>query len=119
MFLEPLNLPNKGVIYLVINNSNHTAGRNHRSLLVYLEDKKWLFHYDSYGSSNSSHAKQVAEKLEAFLGRKGNKLAIMICNTEALCQNFSRPQPESLWQLLTPTHQKEERRMEGSRCQTC
>ncbi|KAB0381745.1 hypothetical protein FD755_003662 [Muntiacus reevesi] len=100
MFLEPLNLPNKGVIYLVINNSNHTAGRNHRSF-------------------NSSHAKQVAEKLEAFLGRKGNKLAVveekipaqqsrydfgmyMIYNTEALCQNFSRPQPESLRQLLTP-----------------
>ena len=35
------------------------------------------FHYDSYGISNSFHAKQVAEKLEAFIGRKGNKLAIV------------------------------------------
>ena len=109
MFLEPLNLPNKRVICLAINdNSNHTAGGTHWSLLVYPQDKNGFFHYDSYGSSNSFHAKQVAEKLEAFLGRKGNKLAIveekapaqqssydfgmyMICNTEALCQNFSRP----------------------------
>ena len=109
MFLEPFNLSNKRVIYLAINdNSNHTAGGTHWSLLVYLQDKNSFFHYDSYGISHSFHAKQVAEKLEAFLGRKGNKLAIVeekgppqqssydfgmyaICNTEALCQNFSRP----------------------------
>ena len=37
MFLEPLNLPNKRVIYLAINdNSNHTVGGTHWSLLVYL-----------------------------------------------------------------------------------
>uniref|UniRef100_A0A452G8Y6 Ubiquitin-like protease family profile domain-containing protein n=1 Tax=Capra hircus TaxID=9925 RepID=A0A452G8Y6_CAPHI len=110
------------VIYLAINdNSNHTAGGTQWSLLVYLQNKNGFFHYDSYGSSNSFHAKQVAEKLEAFLGRKGNKLAIvgektpaqqssydfgmyMIRNTEALHQNFSKPQPKSIWQLLTPTH---------------
>ena len=115
-------LPNKRVIYLAINdNCNHTAGGTQWSLLVYLQNKNGFFHYDSYGSSNSFHAKQVAEKLEAFLGRKGNKLAIvgektpaqqsscdfgmyMIRNTEALRQNFSKPQPKSIWQLLTPTH---------------
>ena len=115
-------LPNKRVIYLAINdNSNHTAGGTQWSLLVYLQNKNGFFHYDSYGSSNSFHAKQVAEKLEAFLGRKGNKLAFVeekapaqqnsydcgmyvICNTEALCQNFFRQQPESLLQLLTPTY---------------
>ena len=70
------------------------------AFLVYLQDKNGLFHYDSYGNSNSFHVKQVAEKLEAFLGRKGNKLAFVeekallnknscdcavyvICNTEA------------------------------------
>ena len=122
MFLEPLNLPNKRVIYLAINdNSNHTAGGTHWSLLVCPQDKNGSFHYDSYGNSNSFHAKQVAEKLEAFLGRKGNKLAFVeekapaqqnsydcgmyvICNTEALCQNFFRQRPESLLQLLTPTY---------------
>ena len=127
MFLEPLDLPNKRVIFLAINdNSNHAAGGTHWSLLVYLQDKNGFFHYDSYGSSNSFHAKQVAEKLEAFLGRKGNKLAFVeekapaqqnsydcgmyvICNTEALCQNFFRQQPESLLQLLTPTYITEKR----------
>ena len=69
--------------------------------------KMAFFHYDSHSSSNSFRAKKVAEKLEAFLGRKGCKLAFMaekapaqqnsydcgmymICNTEALCQNFFR-----------------------------
>lgn len=83
--------------------------------------KKTFFHYDSHSRSNSVHAKQVAEKLEAFIGRKGDKLAFVeekapaqqnsydcgmyvICNTEALCQNFFRQQPESLLQLLTPTY---------------
>ena len=96
------------------------------AFLVYLQDKNGLFHYDSYGNSNSFHVKQVAEKLEAFLGRKGNKLAFMEekapaqqnsydcgmyvkCNTEALCQNFFRQQPESLLQLLTPTYITEKR----------
>ena len=83
--------------------------------------KMAFFHYDSHSSSNSFRTKKVAEKLEAFLGRKGYKLAFVaekaparqnsydcgmyvICNTEALCQNFFRQQPESLLQLLTPTY---------------
>ena len=57
MFLEPLDLPNKRVIFLAINdNFNHTAGGTHWSFLVYLRDKNGLFHYDSYGNSNSFHA---------------------------------------------------------------
>ncbi|KAB0379099.1 hypothetical protein FD755_010677 [Muntiacus reevesi] len=40
MFLEPLDLPNKRVIFLAINdNSNQTAGGTHWSFLVYLRDK--------------------------------------------------------------------------------
>ncbi|KAF6132801.1 SUMO peptidase family member, NEDD8 specific [Phyllostomus discolor] len=122
MFLEPLGLPHKQVVFLAINdNSNEAAGGTHWSLLVYLQDKNSFFHYDSHSRSNSVHAKQVAEKLEAFLGRKGDKLAFVeekapaqqnsydcgmyvICNTEALCQNLFRQQPESLLQLLTPTY---------------
>lgn len=107
MFIEPLDLP-KRVVFLAINdNSKHTGWGTHWRLLVYLQGKNGFFHYDSY-ASNSFHAEQVAEKLEAFSGRKGNKLAFVeekapaqqnsydcgmyvICNTEALCQNFSRP----------------------------
>ena len=78
VFLEPLDLPNKRVVFLAINdNSNHTVGGTHWSSLVYLQGKNGFFHYDSYGSSNLFHAKQVAEKLEAFSGRKGNILAFV------------------------------------------
>lgn len=122
MFLEPLNLPDKRVVFLAINdNSNQAAGGTHWSLLVYLQDKNSFFHYDSHSGSNSVHAKQVAKKLEAFLSRKGDKLAFVeekapaqqnsydcgmyvICNTEALCHHFFRQQPDSLLQLLTPAY---------------
>ncbi|XP_006167314.1 sentrin-specific protease 8 isoform X1 [Tupaia chinensis] len=122
MFLEPLDLPHKRAVFLAINdNSNQTAGGTHWSLLVYLQDKNSFFHYDSHSRSNSVHAKQVAEKLEAFLGRKGDKLVFVeekapaqqnsydcgmyvICNTEALCQSLFRQQPDSLLQLLTPAY---------------
>ncbi|GAB1294309.1 Sentrin-specific protease 8 [Apodemus speciosus] len=122
MFLEPLDLPHKRVVFLAINdNSNQAAGGTHWSLLVYLQDKNSFFHYDSHSRSNSIHAKQVAEKLKAFLGSKGDKLVFVeekapaqqnsydcgmyvICNTEALCQNLFRRQPESPLQLLTPTY---------------
>ncbi|KAB0379483.1 hypothetical protein FD755_007267 [Muntiacus reevesi] len=68
MLPEPLDLSNKELLFLAINdNSNHTARGIHWSLLVYLQDKNGFFHYDSYGT----------KKLEALSGRKGNKLASM------------------------------------------
>ncbi|KAF4026551.1 hypothetical protein G4228_018384 [Cervus hanglu yarkandensis] len=129
MFLEPLDLPNKRVIFLAINvNSTQASGKSTEACWFICKIKVAFFHYGSHGSSNSFSVKQVAEKLEAFLGRKGNKLAFVaekapaqqnsydcgmyvLCNTEALCQNFFRQQPESLLQLLTP--------MEIAHCQTC
>ena len=69
-------------------------------------------------ATNSTQNRPI-KKLQALSGRKGNKLAsveekalnktavsgiYMICNTEALCQNFFRQQPESLLQLLTLTY---------------
>ncbi|XP_042553390.1 sentrin-specific protease 8 [Dipodomys spectabilis] len=121
-FLEPLGLSHKKVVFLPINdNSNQAAGGTHWSLLVYLQDQNSFCHYDSHSRSNSVHAKQVAEKLEAFLGRKGNRPIFVeektaaqqnsydcgmyvVCNTEALCQNFFRQQPETPLQLLTPSY---------------
>ncbi|XP_069910850.1 sentrin-specific protease 8 [Oryctolagus cuniculus] len=122
LFLEPLGLPNKRVVFLAINdNSNQAAGGTHWSLLVYLQDKNSFLHYDSHSRSNSVHAKQVAEKLQAFLGRHGDSPAFVeekapaqqnsydcgmyvICNAEALCHGFFGQQPEPLLQLLTPTY---------------
>ena len=66
--------------------------------------------------------KQVAEKLEAFLGfllfmeektpaqQNSYDCGMYVkWNTEALCQNFFRQQPESLLQLLAPTYITEKR----------
>ncbi|XP_065268295.1 sentrin-specific protease 8 [Emys orbicularis] len=122
MFLKPLGLPHKEVVFLAINdNSNQAAGGTHWSLLVYFRDKNCFAHYDSHSKSNSAHAKLVAGKLEAFLGKRGGKVAFIeekapaqqnsydcgmyvICNTEALCQGYFRGQQEPVLQLLTPSY---------------
>ncbi|XP_053127824.1 sentrin-specific protease 8 [Hemicordylus capensis] len=121
LFLEPLDLPHKKVVFLAINdNSSQAAGGTHWSLLVYSQDKDCFAHYDSHTRSNSVHAKRVAGKLEAFLGQKG-KIAFVeekapaqqnsydcgmyvICNTEALCQEYFQGQQEPVLQLLTPSY---------------
>ena len=76
--LSPQISPTRELYFLSINdNSDLTVGGTHWRLLVYLQGKNGFFqNYDSYGS-NSFHAEQVAEKLEAFSGRKGNKLAFV------------------------------------------
>ena len=48
MLPEPLDLSNKELLFLAINEARGI----HWSLLVYLQDKNGFFHYDSYGSSN-------------------------------------------------------------------
>ncbi|KFO88908.1 Sentrin-specific protease 8 [Buceros rhinoceros silvestris] len=121
-FLESLDLPCKALVFLPINdNSNQVAGGTHWSLLVYFRDKKCFAHYDSHSKCNSSHAKQAAGKLEAFLGKRGGKATFVeekapaqqnsydcgmyvICNAEALCQGYLRGQPEPLLQHLTPSY---------------
>uniref|UniRef100_A0A8B9SL80 SUMO peptidase family member, NEDD8 specific n=1 Tax=Anas platyrhynchos TaxID=8839 RepID=A0A8B9SL80_ANAPL len=89
------------------------AGGTHWSLLVYFRDKKCFAHYDSHSKCNSVHAKQVAGKLEAFLGKKGGKVTFVeekapaqqnsydcgmyvICNAEALCQGYFRGHQEEV-----------------------
>uniref|UniRef100_A0A8D0L657 SUMO peptidase family member, NEDD8 specific n=1 Tax=Sphenodon punctatus TaxID=8508 RepID=A0A8D0L657_SPHPU len=122
IFLGPLDLPHKKVVFLAINdNSNQAAGGTHWSLLAYFQDKNFFAHYDSHSKSNSVHAKQVAGKLEAFLDKRGSKVAFVeekapaqqnsydcgmyvICNTEALCQGYFRGQQEPVLQLLTPSY---------------
>ncbi|XP_042331775.1 sentrin-specific protease 8 [Sceloporus undulatus] len=121
LFLEPLNLPNKKVVFLAINdNSSQAAGGTHWSLLVYFQEKNCFAHYDSHTRSNSAHARRVAGKLELFLGKRGKVAFVeeeapaqqnsydcgmyVICNTEALCQEFFQGQQEPVLQLLTPSY---------------
>nr|XP_033775665.1 sentrin-specific protease 8 [Geotrypetes seraphini]XP_033775666.1 sentrin-specific protease 8 [Geotrypetes seraphini]XP_033775667.1 sentrin-specific protease 8 [Geotrypetes seraphini] len=125
MFLEPLELPHRKVVFLAINdNSNQAAGGTHWSLLVYIKDTNKFAHYDSYSRSNSQHARQVAEKLKPFLGKatfveeqapsQQNSYdcgMYVICTTETLCEQHLRGQKKPLLQLLTPpyiTHKRTE-----------
>uniref|UniRef100_A0A8B9UB62 SUMO peptidase family member, NEDD8 specific n=1 Tax=Anas zonorhyncha TaxID=75864 RepID=A0A8B9UB62_9AVES len=49
IFLQPLDLLHKKLVFLPINdNSNQAAGGTHWSLLVYFRDKKCFAHYDSH-----------------------------------------------------------------------
>ncbi|XP_048337743.1 sentrin-specific protease 8 [Sphaerodactylus townsendi] len=121
LFLEPLKLPQKKVVFLAINdNSNQAAGGTHWSLLVYFRDQNCFAHYDSHTRCNSAHARQVAGKLEAFLGKRGRISFVeekapaqqnsydcgmyVICNTEALTRAYFQAKQEPLLQLLTPSY---------------
>ncbi|XP_029431739.1 sentrin-specific protease 8 [Rhinatrema bivittatum] len=118
LFLEPLALPLRRVVFFAINdNSNQAAGGTHWSLLVYIKDTNKFAHYDSYSRSNSQHARQVAEKLKPFLGKadfveeqapsQQNSYdcgMYVICITEALCEQHLRGQKKPLLQLLTPPY---------------
>ncbi|KAJ1181208.1 hypothetical protein NDU88_006418 [Pleurodeles waltl] len=118
IFLEPLALPQKRIVFLAINdNSSEAAGGTHWSLLVYVRDKNCFVHYDSYSKNNSVHARQVARKLEGFLGKgvfveeqapaQQNSYdcgMYVICTTEALCEEYLRGRAKPLLQLLTPPY---------------
>ncbi|XP_060116219.1 sentrin-specific protease 8 [Heteronotia binoei] len=127
LFLEPLNLPQKKAVFLAINdNSSQAAGGTHWSLLVYFREKNCFAHYDSHTRSNSIHARQVAGKLEAFLGKRGKASFVeekapaqqnsydcgmyVICNAEALCRAHFQAQQEPILQLLTPSYITQKRK---------
>ncbi|KAJ7311406.1 hypothetical protein JRQ81_007034 [Phrynocephalus forsythii] len=122
VFLEPLGLPQKKVVFLAVNdNASQGAGGSHWSLLVYLHEPHCFAHYDSHpSSSNSAHARRVAGQLEPFLGQRGTAAFVeepaptqqnsydcgmyVICNTEALCQGLFRGQEEPRLERLTPAY---------------
>nr|XP_056721877.1 sentrin-specific protease 8 [Euleptes europaea] len=127
LFLEPLKLPQKKAVFLAINdNSSQAAGGTHWSLLVYIRDKNCFAHYDSHARINSVHARQVAGKLEAFLGKRGRIAFVeekapaqqnsydcgmyVICNTEALSRAYFQARQEPSLQLLTPSYITQKRK---------
>jgi len=72
MVSEPLDLQNKGVILIPINNNSNvtSVGGSHWSLLVFekkLDGSPVFRHYDSFGGSNNSIAKKTAKKFAAML----------------------------------------------------
>eukprot|EP00061_Rhincodon_typus_P015621 g43398.t1 len=71
IFLEPLQLAQKSLVFFAVNdNSVQAAGGSHWSLLFYNSDRNCFSHYDSCSNMNESHAREIARKLQHFLGTK-------------------------------------------------
>ncbi|XP_072880862.1 sentrin-specific protease 8 [Hemitrygon akajei] len=121
IFLEPLALDQKSLVFLAVNdNSVQAAGGSHWSLLFYSRERNCFSHYDSCSSMNESHARQIARKLQYFLGTQSKvpffeELApvqknsydcgmYVICNTEALCEQYLRRDQRSLQMIVTPPY---------------
>ncbi|XP_069758512.1 sentrin-specific protease 8 [Narcine bancroftii] len=121
IFLEPLALNRKSLVFLAVNdNSMQAAGGSHWSLLFYSRDKNCFSHYDSCSNMNESHARQVARKLQHFLGAKSKvpfveELApvqknsydcgmYVICNAEVLCEQHLRRDQKPPLTVVTPPY---------------
>lgn len=69
--IEPLNIYEKEVLIIPINNnegSEKSDGGSHWSLLIYYKPHKMFYHYDSLGRINLGAAMIVAKKLTEFFG---------------------------------------------------
>uniref|UniRef100_UPI00398E4AE5 sentrin-specific protease 8 n=1 Tax=Pristiophorus japonicus TaxID=55135 RepID=UPI00398E4AE5 len=121
IFLEPLALAQKSLVFLAVNdNSVQSAGGSHWSLLLYSRDQNCFSHHDSYSNMNASHARQIAGKLQRFLGTKSEVPLVeesapvqknsydcgmyVICNTEALCERYLRRNQRPPLAVITPAH---------------
>ncbi|NXG53740.1 SENP8 protease, partial [Psilopogon haemacephalus] len=122
VFLQPLDLLSKKLVLFPINdNSNQLAGGTHWSLLVYYGDKDCFGHYDSRSTYNSTHAKQVAEKVEFFISPRAGKTTLVeelaptqknsydcgmyvICMAEAVCRHYYDDKAKPWLRLLTPSY---------------
>ena len=67
-FLEPLELKDKEIIFLPLNNNMHLskAGGSHWSLLVIYKHKSTFTHYDSFMGSNSNQAVLFYKKYKNY-----------------------------------------------------
>ncbi|XP_067829549.1 sentrin-specific protease 8 isoform X2 [Heptranchias perlo] len=121
IFLEPLALAQKNLVFLAVNdNSVQAAGGSHWSLLFYSRDKNCFSHYDSCSNMNASHARQITAKLQRFLGTKSEVPFVeesapvqknsydcgmyVMCNTEALCEQYLRGDQRPLLLVVTPAY---------------
>jgi len=74
IFLEPLNLIEKELIVMAVNNSQDPdrPGGSHWSLLMYSCQAKQFFHFDSSGRMNSDSAQQLSNRIHAYLQKLSN-----------------------------------------------
>ena len=75
IFLEPLNLPEKELIVMAVNNSNDPdrPGGSHWSLLMYSSQARKFLHFDSSGGMNSDAARQLAIMVFGYLSSSLNQ----------------------------------------------
>ncbi|XP_072408980.1 sentrin-specific protease 8 isoform X1 [Chiloscyllium punctatum] len=121
IFLEPLALAQKSLVFLAVNdNSVQAAGGSHWSLLCYNRDRNCFSHYDSCSNMNESHARKIAKKLQHFLGTKSEVPFIedlspvqknsydcgmyVMCTTEALCEQYLRKDHRPPIVVVTPVY---------------
>ncbi|XP_075064441.1 sentrin-specific protease 8 isoform X2 [Mixophyes fleayi] len=122
-FLQPLDLPNKDLVLLPVNdNAGSEAGGTHWSLLAYLRSFHGFLHYDSSPGTNAPHARNMARNLNSLLG--GNpryqeeKAPVqhnsydcgmyVVCVAEALCEQYCRGCNLTL-QNITPQYVTQKR----------
>lgn len=89
LFLEPLELENKDVVVLAVNNASDPdrPGGSHWSLLVYTGQARQFFHLDSSSGLNSSDAALIVGRLSDFLGKKiGQKVDRQVIEVPVLQQ---------------------------------
>ncbi|XP_068128686.1 sentrin-specific protease 8 [Hyperolius riggenbachi] len=68
-FLQPLDLPNKDLVLLPVNdNAGSEAGGTHWSLLAYLRRFHGFLHFDSSPGTNAPHARCMAKNLSILFG---------------------------------------------------
>ncbi|KAM4747629.1 sentrin-specific protease 8 [Rhinophrynus dorsalis] len=123
-FLEPLDLPNKDLILLPVNdNAGQEAGGTHWSLLAYVRNVSLFLHYDSAPGSNARHAHLLARNLSGLLGGKPEYREedapvqhnsydcgmYVVCMAEALCEQHLHGQDSMILRNITPqfvTHKR-------------
>ncbi|KAG9489630.1 sentrin-specific protease 8 [Eleutherodactylus coqui] len=104
-FLKPLDLPQKDLVLLPVNdNAGTVAGGSHWSLLAYLRSVREFLHYDSAPGTNAPHARLVAKNLNGLLDgnpryREEEAPAqhnsydcgmYVVCVAQALCEQYFR-----------------------------
>lgn len=88
-FLEPLEIKNKQILIIPINDSENTGGEggSHWSLLVYYRKMQEFHYFDSNNNYNLVHAEKIKTKLINYLQIK-QETSITICPTPQQINNY-------------------------------
>lgn len=72
IFVEPLDLPSHQLVFFAVNDNDsvHSAGGSHWSLLLYNRQANSFQHFDSSRSYNTSAARSLARNVGPFLQAK-------------------------------------------------